>query len=77
VKKIKLSFEQKKTMASQTKMIFIISDEDLIRELSSNKSENTHIIDLDNNEQVNSIVQDNNNIIHSALLAGLSELVRI
>jgi hypothetical protein len=46
-------------VAGQIKMVFIISDEDLIRQLSSNKPKNTHIIDLNNNEQVNSIVKYN------------------
>ena len=34
-------------MASQTEMIFLTSDEDLVRQISSKKSTNTRIIDLD------------------------------
>jgi hypothetical protein len=69
--------EKKKMMAAQTKMIIITSNEDIIRQFSLNKTTNTHIVDLDNNQQVTSIAKDNNNIINLALLAELSELVRI
>jgi hypothetical protein len=61
----------------QTKMIIITSNEDLIRQFSLNKSSNTQIIDLDNNNQITSVSKDNDNIINLALLAQLSELVRI
>ncbi len=65
-------------MARQTKMIIITSNDDIIRQLSSNKSINTHIIDLGNTEQTTTISEHNNNIIiNSAFLAELSELVRI
>jgi hypothetical protein len=59
-------------MAGQTKMIFITSDEDLVRKISSNKSTNTRIIDLDDHEQVSLAVNDNN--IINLTLAELSEL---
>jgi hypothetical protein len=62
-------------MAGQTKMIFITSDEDLVRKISSNKSTNTRIIDLDDHEQVSLAVNDNN--IINLTLAELSELVCI
>jgi len=64
-------------MATQTKMIIITSDEDIIRQFSLNKTKNTHMIDLDNANQVTSIEKDDNNTINLALLAQLSELVRI
>ncbi len=62
-------------MAGQTKMIFITSDEDFIRKISSNKLTNTRIIDLDDHEQV-SLTVNNNNIIDLALAAS-SQLVCI
>ncbi len=65
-------------MAGQTKMIIITSNDDVIRQLSSNKSINTHIIDLGNTDQTTTISEHNNNIIiNSAFLAELSELVCI
>jgi hypothetical protein len=64
-------------MTSQTKMIIITSDEDIIRRFYSNKSKNTHIIDLDNNKQATTTANDTNNIMNMALLAELSELVCI
>jgi hypothetical protein len=64
-------------MASQTKMIIITSDEDIIRQFAFNKNKNTHIIDLDNNKQMASTAQNNNNIIDLDFLAELSQLVRI
>jgi hypothetical protein len=64
-------------MATQTKMIIITSDEDIIRQFSLHKTKNTHMIDLDNANQVTSIEKDDNNTINLALLAQLSELVRI
>jgi hypothetical protein len=64
-------------MARQTKMIIITSDEDIIRQFSFNKTNNTHIIDLDNGNQVNSTENNNNNIINTNLLAQLSGIVGI
>ncbi len=63
-------------MAHPTKMIFITSDEDLISQISSKKSTNTHIIDLDDDKQVSTIIKVNNNSINLAL-AELSQLVCI
>ncbi len=62
-------------MASQTKMIFITSDEDLVHKISLNKSTNTRIIDLDDHEQMSLTVNDNN--IIDLALAELSQLVCI
>jgi hypothetical protein len=64
-------------MAGQTKMIIITADEDIIRRFSLNKTQNTHIIDLDNDNQVISTEKDNKKIINFNLLGQLSELVRI
>ncbi len=64
-------------MASQTKMIIITSDEDIIRQFSFNKTKNTQIIDLDKNNQVDSIEKDNKNKINLNFLAELSEVVSI
>ncbi|CAF1478736.1 unnamed protein product [Adineta steineri] len=61
-------------MAGQTKMIIITSDEDLIRRLSSNKTDNTRIVDLDNNKQLTSMNNNDNNIMDLAILTELSEL---
>jgi hypothetical protein len=63
--------------ATQTKMIIITSDEDIIRQFCLNKTKNTYIIDLDNDKQVKTTANDANNIMNMALLAELSELVRI
>jgi len=62
-------------MAGQTKMILITSDEDIIRRFSLDKTKNTYIIDLHNDDQVNSSTEDNNNISNLAFFAGLSQLV--
>jgi hypothetical protein len=64
-------------MATQTKMIIITSDEDIIRQFYLNKSKNTRIIDLDDEKQITTTANDTNNIMDMALLAELSELVRI
>jgi hypothetical protein len=64
-------------MAGETKMIIITSNEDLIQQLSTKKTTNTHIIDLDDEKQVTAMTKDNNNMINLALLAELSEIVRI
>ncbi len=66
-------FLKKKTMAGQTKMIIITSDEDVIRRFSLNKNKNTQIIDLDNDIQITSTAKN----IDLNFLAQLSELVRI
>ncbi len=64
-------------MTAQTKMIIITSDEDIIRQFSFKKPQNTRIIDLDNNKQHASTETDGNEMIDMALLAELSKLVRI
>jgi hypothetical protein len=64
-------------MATQRKMIIIMSNEDIIRQFSLDKTKNTHIIYLDDANQVTSIEKDDNNTINVALLAQLNELVRI
>ena len=58
-------------------MIIITSNEDVIRQFSSNKNRNTQIIDLGDDQQVTSGANNNNNTVNLALLAELSELVRI
>jgi hypothetical protein len=64
-------------MADKTKIIVITSNEDIIHQFSSNKTKNTHIIDLDDDDQITAMTKDNNNIINLAFLAELSETVRI
>jgi hypothetical protein len=64
-------------MATQTKMIIITSDEDIIRQFSINKTKNTQIIDLDNNSQLISTEKDNNDVTALNLLAQLSGMVCI
>jgi len=64
-------------MSSQTKMIIITSDEDIIRQFSFNKTKNTQIIDLDNGNQVISTAKDSNNTTNLNLLAQLSGIVCI
>jgi hypothetical protein len=64
-------------MAGETKMIIITSNEDLIQQLSTKKTTNTHIIDLDDEKKVTAMTKDNNNMINLAFLAELSEIVRI
>ena len=64
-------------MTTQTKMIIITSNEDIIRQFSLNNTINAHVIDLDDDKQMTSTAKDNNNIINMALLAELSELVCI
>jgi hypothetical protein len=63
-------------MARPTKMIFITSNQELISQIASKKSTNTHIIDLDDDKQVSSITKVNNNNINLTL-AELSKLVCI
>jgi hypothetical protein len=64
-------------MMTETKMIIITSNEDIIRQFSFNKTINTHIINLNDDKQTASIEKDNNNNINLAFFAGLSELVCI
>jgi len=64
-------------MTTTTKMIIITSNEDIIRQFSSQKIKDTHIIDLDSDKQTSSIGNDNNNIINLAFLAELSKHVGI
>ncbi|UJR08026.1 hypothetical protein I4U23_012303 [Adineta vaga] len=49
-------------MAGQTKLIIVTSNEDLIRQITFNKSLNTHIIDLDNNQQSSSLLTTGNDM---------------
>jgi hypothetical protein len=64
-------------MADETKVIIITTNEDIIRQFTLNKTKNTHIIDLDNDQQTTSITKDNGNSINLDFLAGLSQLVHI
>jgi hypothetical protein len=64
-------------MAGQTKMIIITSNEDFIRQLLTNRTTNTKIIDYDHDKQVGAMASDDNNVINLSFLAELSELVRI
>ncbi|CAF5129050.1 unnamed protein product, partial [Rotaria sp. Silwood1] len=64
--------QEKQRMANETKMIIITSNEDLIRQFSLNKTNNTLIIDLDNQKEIT--LENNNNIINLNLLDELSEL---
>ena len=41
-------------MTTEKRVIFITSDEQLVREISLKKSKNTHIIDLDTGEHIGS-----------------------
>jgi hypothetical protein len=59
-------------MAGETKMIIITSNEDIIRQFSSQKPINTQIINLNNTIQT-----IDNNIINLAFLAELSQPVCI
>jgi len=64
-------------MAARTKMIIITSNEDIVRQYSLNKTKNIQIIDSNKDKQINSIENDENNIMDFDLLAELSQLVRI
>lgn len=69
-------------MNSQAKMIIITSNEDLIQQFSLTNSDNTRIIDLDENnstlkENNNYNNNDNNNFFDLDVLAQLSEIVCI
>ena len=57
-------------MADQTKMIIITSDEHLIEQFSLQKSKDTQIIDLDDDQSIDT------NLDNKALLVTLSKLVR-
>lgn len=39
-------------MTNEKKLIFVTSDEDLVRQISLKKTKNTHIIDLDTGKQI-------------------------
>ncbi len=58
-------------------MIVITSDEDVIRKLSLNKTINTQIIELDDDNEMALMAKNDHNIINLAFLAEFSELVRI
>jgi len=64
-----------KTMISQTKMLIITSNEDLINEVSTKNCQDTRIINLGENNSTPSIPNDNNNLFDLNILAQLSELV--
>lgn len=66
-------------MSGQTKMIFITSNEDLVRQISSYESTNTYIIDLDDDKQMSLLINNNNNnnIFNLSSLTELSQLVCI
>jgi hypothetical protein len=64
-------------MADQAKMIIITSNEDLIRQISLNKTSDTHIIGLINNNQITSIPKDNKNINYLDFLSEFSVIVCI
>jgi len=76
VKKENCHFK-KKTMAGQTKMIIITSNEDLIQQLLTNNTTNRKIIDFDHDKQIAAMASHDNNAINLSFLAELSELVRI
>lgn len=63
-------------MVSQTKMVIITSNEDLIRQFASKPSDKTRIIELDDDVDLTALANDRNNLIDLAFLAQLSELVR-
>lgn len=64
-----LSQSHKNKMADgKTQVIIITSNEDLIREISSKKRTNTHLIDLDDNEH---------QFVNLTVLAQLSQSVCI
>ncbi len=62
-------------MISQTKMLIITSNEDLINEVSTKNCQDTRIINLGENNSTPSISKDNNNLFDLNILAQLSELV--
>lgn len=45
-------------MTTEKRLIFITSDEQLVREISSKKSKNTYIIDFDTGEHINSTLSE-------------------
>ena len=65
-------------MTNQAKMLIITSNEDLINQLSLNKSKDTRIIDLYGKQTINSTSkQHNNHFLDLTFLAQLSESVTI
>lgn len=54
-----------------------MSNEDLVRQVSLNKMQNTHITDLNNNDQVTLTIKNENKIINWILPDDLSKLVSI
>ena len=64
-------------MAGPTKMIIITSDEDIIRQFSSNKTRNTRIIDLNDDEPTTSNGISAKNMMDLVELAQLSQPVCI
>ncbi len=61
-------------MSSQTKVIIITTDEDIIRQFAFNKNESTHIINAgdNNNKQMTSIETNSNNSINLNYLPELT-----
>ncbi len=69
-------------MNNHAKMIILTSNEDLIEQLSLNKSENTRVIELDQNKPIPSSSKENHNhhnpnLLDLTFLAQFSELVCI
>ena len=57
-------------------MIIITSDEDIIRQFSANKPQNTRVIDLDGDEPPTVNGMPGNNMMSLAFLTELSQTVR-
>jgi hypothetical protein len=64
-------------MPGQKKIMIVTSDEDLIHQLSSHKTPNRCIIDLDGTNQSVTMSNNNENITDLTFLAQLSQLVNI
>jgi hypothetical protein len=64
-------------MTNQTKIIIITSTDDIIQKFSLNKTKNTRIIDLDDDEQQVLTEIDDHQIINMALFADTSQPVCI
>ena len=58
-------------MANRTSVIFITSNEDLINQIRATKSDSTHMIDLDNDDETETI----GNCQNLSFLAPLTGLV--
>jgi len=58
-------------MAGQAKVIIITSNKDLIRQISLNKTTDTHIVALINDQQITLISKDNTNINNLDFLSKL------